>query len=401
MEPGGVPAEGEAATTETVDLTVSDALKVSITDALNEQDVVKYTVKTKTTLDKFQKKELEVIRQHEEFLWLHSQYMSSGKYDGLLIPPAPPKPDFSLSHGKLAKLQAEGQAGMPHEEMQKLKQEIQSEYLAAFQKTVAMHEVFLIRLALHPTMRDDTNLQMFLEFSGNVTTQKQKAAKGWFSSMMTAVTADPLIKHVEAEEFWGKQKDFTLAYQTKVQAAFACANNKVVKRKAMVTNLQRFATQLGHLGNIVTNHYTMSEIMRKCASSNGTFVTVEKKLSAKEDLKMTDLLRYYTMDTLAARELLTRRVKALNDKVAADKALLAAKTKGKKIVESQEVATISDKKVEMIQDTGKDELATFKKRRAAAFRKGIIQYTQCQIRQSRESLALWKQTLAAVKDMVR
>ena len=133
--------------------------------------------------------------------------------------------------------------------------------------------------------------------------------------MMTAVTADPLIKHVEADEFWGKQKDFTLAYQTKVQAAFACANNKVVKRKAMVTNLQRFATQLGHLGNIVTNHYTMSEIMRKCASSNGTFVTVEKKLSAKEDLKMTDLLRYYTMDTLAARELLTRRVKALNDKV--------------------------------------------------------------------------------------
>ena len=57
---------------------------------------------------------------------------------------------------------------MPHEEMQRLKQEIQSEYLAAFQKTVAMHEVFLIRLALHPTMRDDTNLQMFLEFSGNV-----------------------------------------------------------------------------------------------------------------------------------------------------------------------------------------------------------------------------------------
>lgn len=61
----GGARQGEAATTTTVDLTVSDALKVSITDALNEQDVVKYTVKTKTTLDKFQKKELEVIRQHE------------------------------------------------------------------------------------------------------------------------------------------------------------------------------------------------------------------------------------------------------------------------------------------------------------------------------------------------
>ena len=66
----------------------------------------------------------QATRTHEDFLWLHEQYHRSGKYDGLIIPPSPPKPDFSQSHGKLAKLQA-GDDQMPQAELKKLKQEIQ------------------------------------------------------------------------------------------------------------------------------------------------------------------------------------------------------------------------------------------------------------------------------------
>ena len=42
----------------------------------------------------------------------------------LQIPPCPPKPDFSQSHGKLAMLQA-GDSSLTPEEIEKLKQEIQ------------------------------------------------------------------------------------------------------------------------------------------------------------------------------------------------------------------------------------------------------------------------------------
>lgn len=61
-----------------------------------------------------------------------------------------------------------GDAHTPKEELDKLKSEIQSEYLAAFQKTVAMHEVFLIRLTSHPVLREDQNLQVFLEYDQDV-----------------------------------------------------------------------------------------------------------------------------------------------------------------------------------------------------------------------------------------
>ena len=43
-----------------------------------------------------------------------------------------------------------------------------SEYLAIFKKTVAMHEVFLQRLAAHPSLREDHTFKVFLEFADEV-----------------------------------------------------------------------------------------------------------------------------------------------------------------------------------------------------------------------------------------
>lgn len=42
------------------------------------------------------------------------------------------------------------------------------EYLATFKKTVAMHEVFLCRLAAHPKLRKDENFKVFLEYKQEV-----------------------------------------------------------------------------------------------------------------------------------------------------------------------------------------------------------------------------------------
>lgn len=43
-----------------------------------------------------------------------------------------------------------------------------SEYLAIFKKTVAMHEVFLCRVAAHPSLRKDLNFHVFLEYNQDV-----------------------------------------------------------------------------------------------------------------------------------------------------------------------------------------------------------------------------------------
>lgn len=57
---------------------------------------------------------------------------------------------------------------MTKEEFDKMKQELEAEYLATFKKTVAMHEVFLQRLAAHPVFKIDANFRIFLEYEQDV-----------------------------------------------------------------------------------------------------------------------------------------------------------------------------------------------------------------------------------------
>jgi sorting nexin-5/6/32 len=151
----------------TIDLSKDTSLVIDISDALSEQERVKFTVHTKTTLKSFKKSDFSVVREHEEFVWLHDQFVENEEFAGYIIPPTPPKPDFDEPRQKLAKLR-ESEDSMTKEEHTKMKQELEAEYLALFKKTVAMHEVFLQRLAGHPAFSQDYNFQTFLEYQGEV-----------------------------------------------------------------------------------------------------------------------------------------------------------------------------------------------------------------------------------------
>ena len=62
----------------------------------------------------------------------------------------------------------EAEQTLTHDEFIKMKNELEQEYLATFKKTVAMHEVFLQRLAAHPSFRKNLNFHVFLEYDGDV-----------------------------------------------------------------------------------------------------------------------------------------------------------------------------------------------------------------------------------------
>ena len=130
-----------------MDLATDTSLMVDISDALSEQDKVKFTVHTKvgyaklcqydtrntlshlqTTLKAFKKADFTTVREHEEFVWLHDRFVENEDYAGIIvscfffkagtsthvkissycmilkIPPAPPKPNFDEPRQKLAKL---------------------------------------------------------------------------------------------------------------------------------------------------------------------------------------------------------------------------------------------------------------------------------------------------------
>uniref|UniRef100_A0A8U7MH24 Uncharacterized protein n=1 Tax=Corvus moneduloides TaxID=1196302 RepID=A0A8U7MH24_CORMO len=116
-----------------VDLQTDAALQVDISDALSERDKVKFTVHTKSSLPNFKQNEFSVVRQHEEFIWLHDSFVENEDYAGYIIPPAPPRPDFDASREKLQKL-GEGEGSMTKEEFTKMKQELEAGWIT--QKTL-------------------------------------------------------------------------------------------------------------------------------------------------------------------------------------------------------------------------------------------------------------------------
>lgn len=144
-----------------------DSLIVDISDALSERDRVRFTVHTRTKLPQFSKQVLSVVRQHEEFIWLHDCLCENDQYAGYIIPPQPPKPDFDASREKLQRL-GDCEANLTKDEFAKMKQELEAEYLAIFKKTVAMHEIFLQRLAAHEKFREDNNFKIFLEYENEL-----------------------------------------------------------------------------------------------------------------------------------------------------------------------------------------------------------------------------------------
>lgn len=167
-----------------------DSLLVDISDALSERDRVRFTVHTRTKLPQFSKPVLSVVRQHEEFIWLHDCLVENDQYAGYIIPPPPPKPDFDSSREKLQRL-GDCENNLTKEEFAKMKQELESEYLAIFKKTVAMHEIFLQRLASHDKFRGDNNFKIFLEYENELAVRgksKREKLAGSISNIGKSLT---------------------------------------------------------------------------------------------------------------------------------------------------------------------------------------------------------------------
>lgn len=73
--------------------------------------------------------------------------------------------------------------------------------------------------------------------------------------------------------------------------------------------MQKVGVTMVHLANTQHASHVMSEMMRKTGQVHVPGAQHEMKLAAKEDLKMTDLLKYYRADSEASKDLLSRRVK--------------------------------------------------------------------------------------------
>ncbi|XP_042202089.1 sorting nexin-32-like isoform X1 [Callorhinchus milii] len=393
-------AEDTKSRTMSVDLQTDSSLQVEISDAVSERDKVKFTVHTKTNLAYFKQAEFSVVRQHEEFIWLHDAYVENEEYAGVIIPPAPPKPDFDASREKLQKL-GEGDGSMTREEFAKMKQELEAEYLAIFKKTVAMHEVFLQRLAAHPVLRKDHNFYVFLEYDQDLSIRgkNKKEILGGFLKNIVKSADEALIAGIsgvkEVDEFFEHERTFLVEYHNRVRDATLKTDRMTRAHKNVAEDYIPISSALSSLGTLEAsplnkNFLKLAELFEKLRKLEG-------RVASDEDLKLSDLLRYYMRDSQAAKDLLYRRARALSDYENANKALDKARMKSKDVKQSEANQQLTCQKFERLSESAKQELTDFKTRRVSAFRKNMIEMTELELKHAKASLLLLRNCLTSLK----
>ncbi|XP_037081714.1 sorting nexin-32-like isoform X2 [Pollicipes pollicipes] len=383
---------------------VESQLHVDISDALSERDKVKFTVHTKTSLSSFAKPEFSVVRQHEEFIWLHSALEESADYSGFIIPPAPPRPDFDASREKLQKL-GEGEGNMTKEEFNKMKQELEQEYLATFKKTVAMHETFLTRLASHPVFREDHNFKVFLEYDQDLSVRgknRKERLEGLVKSF--AKTTDELLLQAtqrDVDEFFDHEKSFVIVYHEHIKEATHRADRVTRARKNVADSYIKVSGGLTQLGTVESNQ--LDRFLHGVAELFERVRKIENRVASDEDLKLSDNLRYYQRDATAVKALLYRRLRLLADYEQANKGLEKARAKNKEVhvavdvVEAELAQQEACERFEQMSSKAKEELTSFKTRRVAAFKKHLVELSELEIKHSKAQLELLKNSIASLK----
>ncbi|XP_045756650.3 sorting nexin-6 isoform X2 [Mirounga angustirostris] len=377
-----------------VDLQSDAALQVDISDALSERDKVKFTVHTKSSLPNFKQNEFSVVRQHEEFIWLHDSFVENEDYAGYIIPPAPPRPDFDASREKLQKL-GEGEGSMTKEEFTKMKQELEAEYLAIFKKTVAMHEVFLCRVAAHPILRKDLNFHVFLEYNQDLSVRgknKKEKLEDFFKNMVKSADGVIVSGVKDVDDFFEHERTFLLEYHNRVKDASAKSDRMTRSHKSAADDYNRIGSSLYALGtqdstDICKFFLKVSELFDKTRK-------IEARVSADEDLKLSDLLKYYLRESQAAKDLLYRRSRSLVDYENANKALDKARAKNKDVLQAETSQQLCCQKFEKISESAKQELIDFKTRRVAAFRKNLVELAELELKHAKGNLQLLQNCLA-------
>jgi len=390
--------EEERIGSDVVDLSGDSHLQVDISDALSEKDRVKFTVHTRTGLPDFQKPEFSVIRLHEDFIWLHDVIQENPDYAGYIIPPGPPKPDFDASREKLQRL-GEAECQLTKEEFNKMKQELEAEYLATFKKTVAQHEVFLSRLASHPIFKADRNLHVFLEYEQELNVRgknKKERLTSIFSSFQK--TGDELLlsnTQKDVDDFFEGEKSFLLEYHQLLRESCIKTDKMTSTHKALADNYIKLSSSLIDIATL--DNTSLKSFLSKLSETFEKMRRIEGRVANDEDLKLSDCLRYHMRETAAAKDLLYRRLRCLANYENANKELDKARARNKDVAIMETRQHEACSAFEAMSEKAKEELTMLKQRRVQHFQRTLVELAELEVKHAKSHAQMLRQTIGMLR----
>lgn len=205
--------------------------------------------------------------------------------------------------------------------------------MATFKKTVAMHEVFLTRLATHIVFRHDQHLKVFLEYDQDLCAKPRKKMD-LFGGLVRSLNSGAENLYLGAtvrdvNDFFENELQFLTEYHTHLKEA-ATRTEKMTKKHKEVADAQfKISTYILQLSTIERGN--MEKFLAKSADVFEKIRNMEGRVSSDQDLKLGDTLRYYQRDSHAAKALLNRRLRCLAAYEGANRNLEKSRAKNKDV----------------------------------------------------------------------
>jgi len=284
-----------------------------------------------------------------------------------------------------------------------MKQELEQEYLATFKKTVAMHEVFLCRLAAHPVFNKDPNFRVFLEYESELSVRgknKKEIMGSLFKRFSQSADEVLLSGQKDVDDFFEHEKNYLVEYHTHIKEATVKADKVCRLRRNVAECYSRIASNLEKCGQLEATggDKEFGRFLAKVTDILERMKKAESRVGTDEELKEADTLRYFSRETSAAKDLLYRRLRCLANYEAANKNLERARAKNRDIQKAEQDQSEACKKFEEISALAKTELVDLKKRRVEAFKKNLTELVDLEIKQSKNKLSLLQSAVASLKD---
>jgi len=384
-------------------------LAVEISDAISEKEIVKFTIVIKTSMSSFTEargSEFKVIRSHHDFGWLHTSLQENPLYAGLLIPPKPPKPDFESSSLKFQKMK-EDEDRLGKEQVEVLKAELEAEYLALFKKAVAIHELFISRICQHELLRNDHDLRIFLTYDGELNVRGKNAKEkltGWFSKGQQAIDTIIADKVLDPDDFFEEKKNWLNEYHTRVVTGRKRANAVAESHKNIASDMSQLISIFNRgvaieAASVDSRKEGLDKIVGVLGGNLQKVRKWESRMGTDTELKLADILRYYTAESDAAKDLLYRRQKSMENLDKKNRELDAARVKNKDVVACETRQQVAAETFDKLSSLGKEELRQFSSRRVDAFAKNLAELADFQVAHSSKKIANLEQLIKQMEDV--
>ncbi|XP_065197379.1 sorting nexin-6-like [Sycon ciliatum] len=365
------------------DSSVPEMLEIKVPSATKDGEIIRFEIKTVTTLTDFPSCEMSTTRTFEDVEWLHNCLSVREDPGGSIVPPMPNRP---------ASTAAEAEALMKQEFGGEMRNML-ADQIPKYCRSV---EMFLCLLAKHARYRRSEPLKQFLV--SEPLPPRVLAKLSMFKRATNVVKDKGLQSKKDPDEFFHGQRGFVHESHQCMKDVNVVFHQQLVAQRQFAMSLGAFASNITKAGSSacssIESHTKLmtrfGQVMDQCQQSENTLAT-----SSENSFAFTFCVFEKYLES--SKDMLNRRLRLLTESEAAAAAAVKAKASNKAKADAAREDAVQ--KFEEISRLGRTELSLFHQLRVHSLQTALVTYCQNQISTGRDTYAMLARSLSELRQI--